>query len=88
MTLGAFACQFDYYTETVYTGFVQNITLSADKDLIERARLRAAREKTTLNAAFRDWLDRYAGRETGSSGVRAANEAVEPCAQFAALFAR
>jgi hypothetical protein len=50
----------------VYTGLVKNITLSAEEDLIERARLRAAREKRTLNAAFRDWLERYAGVETGS----------------------
>lgn len=50
----------------MYTGNVRNITLSAEDDLIDRARLRAAQEKTTLNAAFREWLNRYAGRETGS----------------------
>ena len=50
----------------MYTGYVRNITLSAEEDLIERARLRAAQEKTTLNAAFREWLNRYAGRATGS----------------------
>jgi plasmid stability protein len=49
----------------VYTINVKNITLSAPEDLIERARLRAARESKTLNAAFREWLDRYAGVETG-----------------------
>ena len=49
----------------MYTEAVKNITLSAEGDLIERARLRAAREKRTLNAAFRDWLQRYAGSETG-----------------------
>jgi plasmid stability protein len=49
----------------VYTEVVKNITLSADEELIERARLRAAREKRTLNAAFRDWLQCYAGPETG-----------------------
>jgi hypothetical protein len=54
----------------VYTGAVRNITLSAEEDLIERARLRAAREKTTLNAAFRDWLFRYAGTETSSQEYR------------------
>jgi hypothetical protein len=52
----------------VYTEIVKNITLSAEEDLIERARLRAAKEKKTLNAAFRDWLERYARAETmGSS---------------------
>lgn len=49
----------------MYTGIVRNITLSAEEDLIERARLRAASERKTLNAVFREWLDRYAGRETG-----------------------
>jgi hypothetical protein len=34
--------------------------------LIERARLGAAQEKKTLNAVFREWLPRYAGRETRS----------------------
>jgi hypothetical protein len=45
---------------------VRKITLRADEDSIERARLRAALEKKTLNAAFCEWLQRYAGRETGS----------------------
>ncbi len=40
---------------------MRNITFSADEDLIERARLRAAGQKTTLNVAFREWLERYAG---------------------------
>ena len=53
------------HTEIVYTRAVKNITLSAEEDLIQRARLRAAKEKRTLNAAFRDWLQRYAGAETG-----------------------
>ena len=52
-------------TEIVHTGVVRNITLSADGKLIERARLRAAKEQRTLNAAFREWLQRYAGPETG-----------------------
>ena len=54
----------------MYTGIVRNITLSAEEDLIERARLRAAREKTTLNAAFREWLARYAGAATSSQEYR------------------
>lgn len=40
---------------------VKNITLSADAGLIERARERARKQKTALNAAFREWLERYAG---------------------------
>ena len=43
----------------MYTEAVRNITLSADDTLIDRARERAAREKTTLNAAFREWLATY-----------------------------
>ncbi len=49
----------------MHTIAVKNITLSAEEDLIERARLRAAKQKTTLNAAFRDWLRRYAGADMG-----------------------
>lgn len=35
------------------------ITLRADKHLIEEARKRAASERTTLNARFREWLEEY-----------------------------
>ena len=42
---------------------MKNITLSADEDLIEAARRRAASECTTLNAQFRLWLTDYVGRE-------------------------
>jgi hypothetical protein len=45
---------------------VKNITLSADEDLIKKARERAAREKRTLNVAFREWLRRYAGLESSA----------------------
>ena len=40
---------------------MRNVTFSADEELIEKARLRAQRERTTLNSAFREWLGRYAG---------------------------
>jgi hypothetical protein len=39
---------------------LKNITLSADKTLIEQARQRAEAENTTLNAEFRRWLSKYA----------------------------
>ena len=42
---------------------MKNITLSADENLIEAARRRAAAERTTLNAQFRLWLADYVGRE-------------------------
>ena len=41
----------------------RNITLSADENLIEAARRRAAAQHTTLNAQFRLWLADYVGRE-------------------------
>ena len=50
------------YTILVYTNLVnmlKNITLSADMELIKRAREKAKKEKTTLNDRFREWLRRY-----------------------------
>jgi len=38
---------------------LRNITLSADKVLIERARQRAEAQNSTLNAEFRRWLAQY-----------------------------
>ncbi len=42
---------------------LRNITLSAEEALIEQARERARRQSTTLNAAFRVWLERYVKEE-------------------------
>ena len=42
---------------------MKNITLSADPDLIEKARAAAKAQNTTLNAAFRDWLLSYTRQE-------------------------
>jgi hypothetical protein len=50
------------YTILVYTILVKNITLSADEHLIEQAREVARAQHTTLNAAFREWLEQYSGR--------------------------
>jgi predicted transcriptional regulator len=38
---------------------MKNITLSADEDLIERARLIAREQRRTLNEAFREWLAQF-----------------------------
>jgi len=38
---------------------MKNITLSADEDLIERARQVARSQHKTLNAAFREWLQTF-----------------------------
>ena len=51
------------YTIIVYTISVKNITLSADESLIEQARKAAADQNTTLNAAFREWLQQFSGRQ-------------------------
>jgi len=38
---------------------LKNITLSAEENLIHKARERAYRERSTLNAEFRKWLQGY-----------------------------
>jgi uncharacterized protein with ParB-like and HNH nuclease domain len=43
-------------------GRMKNITLSADERDIEAARERAREEQTTLNEAFRRWIEDYGGR--------------------------
>jgi hypothetical protein len=48
------------HTRIAYSYRMKNITLSADEDLIKRARLTARAQRTTLNAAFREWLTRFA----------------------------
>lgn len=54
---------------------LKNITLSAEETLIEAARTRAARERTTLNAQFRNWLAGYAqARDEGAERVREYSE--------------
>ncbi len=40
-------------------GMLKNITLSAEEELIRKAREKAQREYTTLNASFRQWLQQY-----------------------------
>ena len=50
---------------------MKNITLSADDDLIEQARLMARAQRTTLNAAFREWLQQYTARAGNSQEVSA-----------------
>jgi hypothetical protein len=38
---------------------LKNITLSAEKAIIERARRRAEARNTTLNSEFRHWITQY-----------------------------
>lgn len=51
---------------------MKNVTLSAEEPLIEQARLVAQMQHTTLNAAFREWLEQYVAR----AGAGAAYDAV------------
>ena len=51
---------------------MKNITLSADEDLIEAARQRAAAERTTLNTRFRQGLEDYVGRRRQADAMMAA----------------
>ena len=43
---------------------MKNVTLSAEEHLIEQAREIARTQRTTLNAAFRDWLRQYTAQPT------------------------
>jgi hypothetical protein len=44
---------------------MRNVILKADEALIKRAQLAVRARHTTLNAAFREWLERYVA-QTGS----------------------
>jgi len=50
---------------------MKNITLSADDELIEQARLVARSRKTTLNAAFREWLQQFTAQAGDAQEVDA-----------------
>ncbi|NTV66670.1 MAG: hypothetical protein HGB06_03135 [Chlorobaculum sp.] len=42
---------------------MKNITMSAEEELIRKAREKAQREHTTLNETFRGWLQQYVSAE-------------------------
>ena len=50
---------------------MKNVTLSADDELIERARRQAKAHHTTLNQAFREWLADYTRRESDEKAIDA-----------------
>lgn len=56
---------------------LKNITLSADENLIRKAREKARKEKTTLNAKFRQWLRQYIGKNIRSSNFNNLMEQLE-----------
>jgi hypothetical protein len=43
----------------VHYSRMRNVTLSAEEELIDRARLVARQRHTTLNEAFREWLKQF-----------------------------
>lgn len=50
---------------------MKNLTLSADEDLIEKARVIARSQRRTLNAAFREWLEQFTASEGDVAGFDA-----------------
>jgi hypothetical protein len=50
---------------------MKNITLSADENLIEQARLIARGQHRTLNEAFRDWLAQFSQSAGDAQGFDA-----------------
>jgi hypothetical protein len=50
---------------------MKNITMSADEDLIERARLIARSQRRTLNDAFREWLLQFTQSTGDAQGFEA-----------------
>ena len=56
---------------------MQNITLSAEDELIARARAKAAAENTTLNQKFRSWLTAYVGQDRLAAGYRSLMERLD-----------
>jgi predicted transcriptional regulator len=50
---------------------MKNVTLSADEDLIERARLIAREQRRTLNDAFREWLAQFTQSAGDAQGFEA-----------------
>lgn len=49
---------------------LKNITLSAEEELIEKARAVAASENRTLNQVFREWLEQYQARANSALEYR------------------
>ncbi len=50
---------------------MKNITLSADEDLIDRARAVAHSQNKTLNSMFREWLDQVASAPKAAENYEA-----------------
>lgn len=53
-----------------YTDSVVNLTLSIDDELLQRARIRALQEGTSVNAVVREYLDAYANTDARDAAMR------------------
>ena len=62
---------FEIHCFRVHCYRMKNITLSADEDLIEQARLVARSQRKTLNAAFREWLLNFTAQSGNGQEVDA-----------------
>jgi hypothetical protein len=59
-----------HYNKLFPVTMVRNITLSADEQLIARARARADVAQTSLNVEFRKWLEAYASEQDVAAVAR------------------
>jgi plasmid stability protein len=48
-----------------------NLTITVDKELLKRARVKAIEEGTSVNAVLRDHLERYVGTGTSEAALAA-----------------
>jgi hypothetical protein len=53
---------------------MKNVTLSAEANLLEQARLIARSRNKTLNAAFREWLEQYTAHDGAAQDYSALME--------------
>ena len=53
-----------------YTDPVANLTLSIDDELLQRARIRALHERTSVNAVVRRYLEAYAKTDARQAAMR------------------
>jgi hypothetical protein len=56
--------------EPFYTDLVSNLTLTIDKDVLRRARIRAIEQNTSVNAVVCEFLESYAGNDDREQAVQ------------------
>jgi plasmid stability protein len=48
---------------------VANLTIVVDDETLQKARVRAVRQRTSVNAVLRDYLEAFAGGEDAATGL-------------------